>query len=86
MLGSGGGERLAAELGVPLVGSIPLHPDVATGGDAGEPVALGDGPLAATFAEVARVVAEEVAPVVETSSCTARLLERVEEAVASADG
>ena len=82
MFGSGGGERLASDLGVPLVGSIPLHPDMAAAGDAGTPVALGDGPLAPVFAELARVVAEEVAPVVETSACTARLVERVEAAVA----
>ena len=29
LFGSGGGERLAHGLGVPLVGSIPLHPDLA---------------------------------------------------------
>ncbi len=83
MFGSGGGERLASDLGVPLVGSIPLHPDMAAAGDAGTPVAFGDGPLAPVFAELARVVAEEVAPVVETSACTARLVERVEAAVAA---
>ena len=46
-------------------------------------MAGGDGELAAVFAEMARVVAEEVAPVIETASCTARLLERVEAAVAA---
>lgn len=86
MFGSGGGERLASELGVPLVGSIPLHPDMAAAGDAGEPVALGDGPLCETFTGLARAIAEEVAPMVEASGCTARLVERVERAVASAEG
>ena len=43
LFGSGGGERLAHGLGVPLVGSIPLHPDLAAGGDAGVPVALAGG-------------------------------------------
>ena len=80
LFGSGGGERLAAELGVPMIGSIPLHPDMAPAGDAGQPVALGEGRLAAVFAELARRIAEEVAPVVEASSCTARLLERLVEA------
>ncbi len=83
LFGSGGGTRLAAELGVPLVGSIPLHPDLAAGGDTGEPVALGDGELSRVFAELARTVAEEVAPVVETSGCTARLLDRVARSVAA---
>ncbi|HEY1733628.1 MAG TPA: P-loop NTPase [Acidimicrobiales bacterium] len=85
LFGTGGGARLAGELGVPLVGTVPLHPDLSTAGDAGEPVALGDGELAGVFAELARSIAEEVAPVVETSGCTARLIERVEAAVA-ADG
>jgi ATP-binding protein involved in chromosome partitioning len=81
VFGSGGGERLAAEIGVPLIGAVPIHPDIAAGGDVGEPVAAGEGELAETFAELARVVAEEIAPVIETAGCTARLLERVEGAV-----
>jgi ATP-binding protein involved in chromosome partitioning len=85
LFGSGGGARLAHSLGVPLVGSIPLHPELAAAGDAGTPVAGGTGELADLFAEVARVVAEEVAPLLETSSCTARLIERVEAAVAAGD-
>jgi hypothetical protein len=47
-------------------------------------VALGEGELAEIFGELARVVAEVVAPVIETSGCTARLLDRVAEAVAGA--
>src|ERR1700677_2310832 len=85
LFGSGGGTRLAHSLGVPLVGSIPLHPDLAAAGDAGIPVAGEDGELATLFAELARVVAEEVAPLLETSSCSARLVERVRAAVASGD-
>jgi ATP-binding protein involved in chromosome partitioning len=85
LFGSGGGQRLADQLGVPLVGTVPLHPDLSAGGDTGDPVAAGEGPMAEVFAEMARVVAEEVAPVVETAGCTARLLERVEAAVAAGD-
>jgi hypothetical protein len=48
-------------------------------------VAGEDGELATLFAELARVVAEEVAPLLETSSCSARLVERVRAAVASGD-
>ena len=83
LFGSGGGGRLAHEIGVPLVGSVPIHPEIASGGDAGAPVALGDGELAGIFSELARVIAEEIAPVIETSGCTARLLDRVAEAVAN---
>jgi ATP-binding protein involved in chromosome partitioning len=85
LFGSGGGARLAHGLGVPLIGSIPLHPDLAAAGDAGTPVAGGDGELAGIFADLARVVAEEVAPLLETSSCSARLVERVAAAVASGE-
>ncbi|MGH8988671.1 MAG: Mrp/NBP35 family ATP-binding protein [Acidimicrobiales bacterium] len=84
LFGSGGGERLAAELGVPLLGTIPLHPDMAAAGDAGEPVALGEGELAAVFTGLARVVAEEIAPLVESSGCTARLISAVDSAVDTA--
>src|SRR5437773_4075053 len=35
--GSGGGERLAEELGIPLLGRIPLDPRLRESGDAGEP-------------------------------------------------
>src|SRR5438477_4046498 len=37
VFGSGGGERLAAELGIPLLGSVPLDPLLRECGDAGEP-------------------------------------------------
>ena len=85
LFGSGGGERLAHGLGVPLIGSIPLHPQLAAAGDAGTPVASGQGELATVFSELARVVAEEVAPLVESSSCSARLIERVAAAVAEGE-
>lgn len=84
LFGSGGGARLAATLGVPLIGSIPLHPDMAAAGDAGAPVALGDGMLADVFGKLAAVVREEVAPIVEASSCTARLLDHLEAAAGPA--
>jgi ATP-binding protein involved in chromosome partitioning len=82
LFGEGGGARLAAEIGVPLVGSIPVHPEIASAGDAGVPVALGTDELAEAFGELARVVAEEVAPVLEASGCTARLLDRLAAATA----
>jgi ATP-binding protein involved in chromosome partitioning len=36
ILGSGGGERMSLEMGVPFLGSIPIDPAVALSGDAGE--------------------------------------------------
>jgi ATP-binding protein involved in chromosome partitioning len=87
LFGSGGGARLAQSLGVPLVASIPLHPDLAAGGDAGVPVAMAgaDSELGAIFADMARVIAEDVAPIVDVQGCSARLMERVEAAVAQGD-
>jgi ATP-binding protein involved in chromosome partitioning len=38
LFGEGGGEQLADELGVPLLGRIPLDPALREGGDTGEPV------------------------------------------------
>jgi ATP-binding protein involved in chromosome partitioning len=40
IFGSGGGERLAQESGVPFIGAIPLDPTVRQGGDAGIPVVI----------------------------------------------
>src|SRR4051812_33582182 len=40
VFGSGGGERLAAELGVSLLGHVPLDPLLRQCGDAGEPLML----------------------------------------------
>ena len=37
---SGGGERAARELGTPLLGQIPLEPEVRAGGDSGEPIVV----------------------------------------------
>jgi ATP-binding protein involved in chromosome partitioning len=51
----GGGELLAAELGVPLLGRIPLEPAVAQSGDAGLPVVASspDSPAARALAAAA---------------------------------
>ena len=78
LFGAGGGQRLSEEIGVPLVGTVPLHPDMAAAGDAGAPVALASGVLAQAFDALATRVAEDIAPVVEVSGCTARMLDRVE--------
>jgi ATP-binding protein involved in chromosome partitioning len=59
VFGSGGGDRLAAELGVPLLGRIPLDPLLRECGDAGEPLMI-----AAPESESARglrAIAEELA-------------------------
>jgi ATP-binding protein involved in chromosome partitioning len=42
LFGSGGGERLARELELPLLGQIPLYPRVLEAGDRGEPIVVVD--------------------------------------------
>ena len=83
LFGSGGGSRLADEVGAPLLGRIPIESDVSTGGDRGEPAALGDGPAAAAFAALVDAVVE-VAPVVEMQDCTARLFDAIDVALGPA--
>jgi len=86
LFGSGGGSRLAADIGVPLLGQVPLHPSVAAGGDVGEPVALDDDqPLAAEFARIAAALVDNPPEVVPMDGCSARMMERVEAAVAAGE-
>jgi ATP-binding protein involved in chromosome partitioning len=42
IFGSGGGERLAKEVELPLLGQIPLYPRVMEGGDTGTPIVVAD--------------------------------------------
>ncbi len=66
----GGGAMLAAELGVPLLGRIPLEPGVAEAGDAGLPVVAShpESPAARALLDAARAVAAAVPrPVVAAS-------------------
>jgi ATP-binding protein involved in chromosome partitioning len=55
VFGSGGGAALAAELGVPLLGEVPLDPRLREQGDAGEPLVAADpeAPSAHAIAELA---------------------------------
>lgn len=77
IFGEGGGAALARDVGVPLLGRIPIEPAVSTGGDAGIPVVRSDplGPAGTAFREIAARIAEELLPPVEMSGCTARILE-----------
>ena len=56
--GQGGGQKLADELKVPLLGQIPLDPAIAQGGDTGAPAAL-DPVLGAPFRALADSLVEE---------------------------
>src|SRR6266513_470246 len=60
VFGSGGGQELADDLHVPLLGSVPLDPALRAAGDAGEPLvtARPDTPAAAAISAVAEAIAE----------------------------
>lgn len=85
VFGRGGGERLADEVGIPLLGSIPIEASVSEGGDRGSPAALGTGPAAEAFSALADRVLEVIPPM-DLTGCTARLLGAVDRALEQADG
>ncbi len=60
---AGGGGRLAAELGVPLLGQIPLQAGMAELADRGEPIVVSqpESPAAAALRELARTVTARTA-------------------------
>ena len=59
IFGAGGGAELAADLGVPLLGQIPLVPALREGGDVGLPVTVADpsGEASRAFAALADAIA-----------------------------
>ena len=59
VFGTGGGERLAKETGVPFMGAIPMDPAVREGGDNGKPVILAHPDSA--VAKALRTLAEDLA-------------------------
>lgn len=74
VFGHGGGQLLADELGVALLGSIPLDQSVVSGGDTGKPVVLepDSAPAATALARtVANVMA--VVPPADLETCTGRI-------------
>jgi ATP-binding protein involved in chromosome partitioning len=79
IFGSGGGARLAALTGAPLVGSVPIEAAVSEGGDRGEPVVLSadESPAAVELRAIADRIATELLPPVEMAGCTARIFELV---------
>jgi ATP-binding protein involved in chromosome partitioning len=58
IFGAGGGEALSRETGIPLLGSIPIEPELRVSGDEGTPilVRLPGNPASIAFAEIAEQV------------------------------
>lgn len=68
IFGSGGGEKTAHELGVPLLGAIPLEMPVREGGDAGIPIVISD-PNSASALELT-AIAQRIAGKVSVFALT----------------
>ena len=64
LFGSGGGQELADQLEVPLLGRVPLVADLRVGGDTGLPIVVADPSDEASVAliEIARTLDEDLAP------------------------
>ncbi|MCB0993583.1 MAG: Mrp/NBP35 family ATP-binding protein [Acidimicrobiales bacterium] len=82
LFGSGGGQELASELNVPLLGSIPIDTHVASGGDDGTPAVLGEGPAAEAFADIVERIVTEVSPPIDMAGCSARIIAATEQVLA----
>ena len=73
LFGSGGGQALADEIGVELLGQIPIEPAVANGGDIGEPLVLTATSVAAqTFTAIAQRIIADTPELDVMSDCSAR--------------
>ncbi|ABG50526.1 protein of unknown function DUF59 [Trichodesmium erythraeum IMS101] len=59
IFGSGGGEKTAQELGVPMLGGVPLEMPVREGGDSGIPIVVGD--PASVSAQKLQAIAQNIA-------------------------
>jgi ATP-binding protein involved in chromosome partitioning len=82
LFGEGGGAALAAEIGAPLLGQVPIEPAVARGSDQGEPIAAaGDSPAAKVFRDVAQQIIDSTVPATEMAGCSARSADAVEVAI-----
>lgn len=66
IFGGGGGQKLADAAGIPFIGSIPMDPNVRTGGDNGVPVVISnpDSPVSKAL----RAIAENIAAKVSVSA------------------
>ena len=75
IFGAGGGKRLAALTGAPLLACLPIEPEVSATGDEGTPVVVADPacPAAAAVHDLAARIVTELLPPVEMTGCTARM-------------
>ena len=86
LFGEGGGRELADELGIPLLGQVPLDPFVVEGGDSGRPVvsANPEAPSARAITAAAGRL-QEILPPAAAETCSARVALLVEQLAAGRD-
>jgi len=82
LFGIGGGNSLAEELDVPLLCEISLNPEIASGGDIGEPAVLKED-SSGVFHQLAKRIETDIAPPIGMQGCSARMLDALDRAVAS---
>jgi len=80
LFGSGGGARLAAQLDVELLATVPFDPALGAEADEGLSVVGTERPAGRVFEDLARRVVDDLAPPPGAQGCTARLLDAVERA------
>jgi len=62
IFGSGGGQKLASELSIPLLGSVPINQSIREGSDSGKPIVISDpdSEQSKKFFEISRNIAAEI--------------------------
>ena len=62
IFGKGGGEALAADMGIPFLGRIPIYEPIRLGGDTGVPIVVGEpkSPAAQSFRTAAEQLAAQI--------------------------
>mgnify|MGYP006105586415 CR=1 FL=1 len=71
IFGKGGGSQLAEELGVPLLGSIPIDEKVSEGSDQGKPVILAEGQASQSLNQIVDVIVSDAIPLNKITDCSA---------------
>lgn len=82
LFGEGGGAALADDLGVPLLGQVPLEPALSAGADAGKPLVMTspETPAAVAIDSVAGQIVDDLLPPLDMAGCTVHLVEAAEAA------
>jgi len=83
IFGEGGGASLARDLGIPLLGSVPIDPLLASGGDEGTPIVVAEpgSPAAVVITAVALKITD-ILPPLALDNCVGRLGALLDELVA----